>query len=81
MPDQFMLRLVPWIMIDSFCWMPELACSENVEGVKGLNEWVINPADIWDCRQVGVATDTARRIRAEQAMAKYQDVDKLYDNM
>ncbi|PNH12846.1 Preprotein translocase subunit SECY, chloroplastic [Tetrabaena socialis] len=30
---------------------------------------------------VGVATDTARRIRAEQAMAKYQDVDKLYDNM
>ena len=31
--------------------------------------------------QVGVATDTARRIRAEQAMAKYQDVDKLYDNL
>jgi protein transport protein SEC61 subunit alpha len=30
---------------------------------------------------VGVATDTARRIRAEQAMAKYQDVDKLYDSM
>ena len=30
--------------------------------------------------QVGVATDTAKRIRAEQAMAKYQDVDKLYDN-
>ncbi|KAJ9511646.1 pre protein translocase secY subunit [Haematococcus lacustris] len=30
---------------------------------------------------VGVATDTARRIRAEQAMAKYQDVDKLYDNL
>lgn len=29
---------------------------------------------------VGVATDTAKRIRAEQAMAKYQDVDKLYDN-
>jgi len=28
---------------------------------------------------VGVATDTARRLRAEQAMAKYQDVDKLYD--
>lgn len=31
--------------------------------------------------QVGVATDTARRIRAEQAMAKYQDVEKLYDQM
>ena len=31
--------------------------------------------------QVGVATDTARRIRAEQAMAKYQDVEKLYDTM
>ena len=31
--------------------------------------------------QVGVATDTARRIRAEQAMSKYQDVDKLYDQM
>lgn len=30
---------------------------------------------------VGVATDTARRLRAEQAMAKYQDVDKLYDNL
>ncbi len=30
---------------------------------------------------VGVATDTARRIRAEQAMAKYQDVEKLYDSM
>ncbi|KAF6263589.1 SecY subunit domain-containing protein [Scenedesmus sp. NREL 46B-D3] len=30
---------------------------------------------------VGVATDTARRIRAEQAMAKYQDVDKLYQDM
>ena len=30
---------------------------------------------------VGVATDTARRIRAEQAMAKYQDVDKLYDDL
>eukprot|EP00798_Chlamydomonas_sp_ICE-L_P023324 gene23324-30566_t len=30
---------------------------------------------------VGVATDTARRIRAEQAMAKYQDVDKLYESM
>lgn len=29
---------------------------------------------------VGVATDTARRLRAEQAMAKYQDVDKLYDD-
>lgn len=30
---------------------------------------------------VGVATDTARRMQAEQAMAKYQDVDKLYDNL
>jgi preprotein translocase subunit SecY len=30
---------------------------------------------------VGVATDTARRIRAEQAMAKYQDVDKLYERL
>jgi hypothetical protein len=30
---------------------------------------------------VGVATDTARRLRAEQAMAKYQDVDKLYEQM
>ncbi|MEW5316278.1 MAG: hypothetical protein WDW38_007659 [Sanguina aurantia] len=30
---------------------------------------------------VGVATDTARRIRAEQSMAKYQDVDKLYENL
>lgn len=30
---------------------------------------------------VGVATDTARRLKAEQAMAKYQDVDKLYDDL
>lgn len=30
---------------------------------------------------VGVATDTARRLRAEQAMAKYQDVDKLYQDV
>lgn len=30
---------------------------------------------------VGVATDTARRLRAEQAMAKYQDVDELYKNL
>jgi len=30
---------------------------------------------------VGVATDTARRMRAEQAMAKYGDVDKLYEDM
>ena len=29
---------------------------------------------------VGVATDTARRIRAEQAMSKYLDVDKSYDD-
>jgi preprotein translocase subunit SecY len=28
---------------------------------------------------VGVATDTARRIRAEQAMAKYGDLDRAYD--
>jgi protein transport protein SEC61 subunit alpha len=30
---------------------------------------------------VGVATDTARKIKAEQAMAKYQDIDKLYDDL
>ena len=29
---------------------------------------------------VGVATDTARKVRAEQAMAKYGNVDQLYDN-
>jgi len=30
---------------------------------------------------VGVATDTARRIRAEQAMAKYEDTEKAYDRI
>lgn len=30
---------------------------------------------------VGVATDIARRIRAEQAMSKYGDVDELYENL
>ena len=30
---------------------------------------------------VGVATDTARRFRAEQAMRKYKDIDKLYDEL
>lgn len=30
---------------------------------------------------VGVATDTARRVRAESAMGKYADVDKLYENL
>ena len=29
--------------------------------------------------QVGVATDTARKVRAELAMGKYGDLDKLYD--
>ncbi|KAG7672533.1 hypothetical protein KSW81_001495 [Nannochloris sp. 'desiccata'] len=30
---------------------------------------------------VGVATDTARKFRAEIAMQKYGDIDKLYDDM
>lgn len=30
---------------------------------------------------VGVATDTVRRIRAEKQMAKYGDVDNLYDTL
>ncbi|KAF5829197.1 SecY/SEC61-alpha family [Dunaliella salina] len=30
---------------------------------------------------VGVATDTARRIRAELSMSKYMDVEKLYDDL
>jgi protein transport protein SEC61 subunit alpha len=30
---------------------------------------------------VGVATDTARRFRAEAAMARYGDIDKLYDDL
>ena len=29
--------------------------------------------------QVGVATDTARKVRAELAMGKYGDLDRLYD--
>ncbi|KAK9834079.1 hypothetical protein WJX81_008587 [Elliptochloris bilobata] len=29
---------------------------------------------------VGVATDTARRVKAEQAMQKYKDIDQLYDD-
>jgi protein transport protein SEC61 subunit alpha len=29
---------------------------------------------------VGVATDTARKVRAELAMQKYGDIDKLYDD-
>lgn len=29
---------------------------------------------------VGVATDTARKVRAEQAMEKYGDLDRLYDD-
>jgi preprotein translocase subunit SecY len=30
---------------------------------------------------VGVATDTARRVKADQAMQRYKDVDKLYDDV
>lgn len=30
---------------------------------------------------VGVATDSARKVRAEQAMQKYKDVDRLYDDL
>lgn len=30
---------------------------------------------------VGVATDTARKFRAELAMQKYRDIDKLYDQL
>lgn len=30
---------------------------------------------------VGVATDTARKFRAELAMQKYKDIDKLYDDL
>lgn len=30
---------------------------------------------------VGVATDTARKVRAEVAMQKYGDIDKLYDDL
>ena len=30
---------------------------------------------------VGVATDTARKFRAEMAMQKYGDIDRLYDDM
>lgn len=30
---------------------------------------------------VGVATDTARRVAAEQAMGKYKDLDQLYKDM
>ena len=30
---------------------------------------------------VGVATDTARKVRSELVMKKYEDVDSLYDNM
>ena len=30
---------------------------------------------------VGVATDTARRVKAEQAMQRYKDYDRLYDEM
>lgn len=30
---------------------------------------------------VGVATDTARRVKAEQAMQRYKDYDNLYDDM
>lgn len=29
---------------------------------------------------VGVATDTARRFRAEQAMSQYGDIDQFYDD-
>lgn len=30
---------------------------------------------------VGVATDTARRIRAEKQMSKYGDIDELYNKL
>lgn len=30
---------------------------------------------------VGVATDTARKFRAELAMQKYKDIDKMYDDL
>lgn len=30
---------------------------------------------------VGVATDTARRIRAEKQMSKYGNIDELYDKL
>ena len=30
---------------------------------------------------VGVATDTARKVRADEAMQKYKNIDQLYDQM
>ena len=30
---------------------------------------------------VGVATDTARKVKAEQAMQRYGNVDSLYDDV
>lgn len=30
---------------------------------------------------VGVATDTARKVRSELVMKKFEDVDSLYDNL
>ena len=30
---------------------------------------------------VGVASDSARRVRAEQAMSKYKNIDQLYDEL
>jgi protein transport protein SEC61 subunit alpha len=30
---------------------------------------------------VGVATDTARRVKAEQAFSKYKNIDRLYDEL
>ena len=30
---------------------------------------------------VGVATDTARKVKSELVMKKFEDVDSLYDNL
>jgi protein transport protein SEC61 subunit alpha len=30
---------------------------------------------------VGVATDTARRVKAEQSFSKYKNIDRLYDEL
>ena len=48
-----------------------LGCAQAFRGFAGTSILIL----------VGVATDTARRVKAEQAMQRYKDYDRLYDDM
>ena len=53
------------------------AVTESITGVAALRGFAGTSVLII----VGVATDTARRIRAEKQMSRYGDIDELYDKL